>query len=119
MSSGTVNEPVGLMVIWSSADREVAFSNVFMYSRNALLKGWWNQVQLVVWGPSTKLLAEDRELQQELGELKAAGVRLMACRACALMYGVDERLEELGLEVVFMGAPLTEALKTGWAVLTY
>lgn len=41
-----------LMVIWSSGDREVALKMVFMYTRNAKIKGWWDEVKLVVWGPS-------------------------------------------------------------------
>ena len=52
-----------LVVIWSSGDREVALHMVFMYSKNSKLKGWWDEVTLVVWGPSAKLLAEDEEFR--------------------------------------------------------
>jgi hypothetical protein len=75
-------------------------------------------VRLVVWGPSAQLLSEDRELQEELEDLKAAGVELMACRACADLYGVADALRDLGIEVIFMGQPLTEMLKSGWTCLT-
>jgi hypothetical protein len=73
---------------------------------------------LVVWGPSAQLLAVDQELQEELEDLQAAGVELLACKACADLYGVSDKLKALGIEVIYMGAPLTEMLKTGWTCLT-
>jgi hypothetical protein len=108
-----------LVVIWSAGDREVAIKMVFMYTKNSRLKGWWERVRLVVWGPSTLLLTQDTELQEELEDLKAAGVELLACKACADLYGVTDKLTALGIEVIYMGAPLTEMLKTGWTCLTF
>jgi hypothetical protein len=107
-----------MVVIWSSGDREVAKKMVFMYTKNSKLKGWWGRVRLVVWGPSSLLLSMDLELQEELEDLQAAGVEVQACKACADLYGVTDKLESLGIEVMYMGAPLTEMLKTGWTCLT-
>jgi hypothetical protein len=108
-----------LALVWSAADRGVAKNMVFMYAKNSLLKGWWPAVTLIVWGPSAELLARDAELQEELEELRAAGVELVACRACADNYGVAANLGELGVEVKYMGEPLTGMLKEGWKVLTF
>jgi len=77
-----------LAALWTSGDREVALNMVFMYTRNAKLRGWWNEVKLIVWGPSAKLLSADQELQKQLEGLKQAGVQLVACKACADNYGV-------------------------------
>ncbi len=110
--------PVGLAVLWVTQDKEAAKNMVFMYSRNSKLKGWWDQVRLIVWGPSANLLANDPELQAELEELKAAGVELLACKACSDRYGVSDKLTELGIDVIYMGAPLTGMLKEGWATLS-
>ena len=73
----------------------------------------------MVWGPSAQLLATDLELQEELEDLKAAGVELLACKACTDLYGVTDKIEALGIQVIYMGAPLTEMLKTGWTCLTF
>lgn len=108
-----------LVVVWTSGDREVARKMVFMYTKNSRLKGWWGRVRLVVWGPSALLLTQDQELQEELEDLKAAGVELLACKACADLYGVTEKLRSLGIEVIYMGQPLTEMLKSGWHCLTF
>lgn len=108
-----------MVVIWSSGDREVAKKMVFMYSYNLRFKGWWGRVRLVVWGPSAQLLSMDLELQEELEDLKAVGVELQACKACADLYGVTDKLKSPGIEVIYMGVPLTEMLKTGWTCLTF
>lgn len=108
-----------LAVIWSSADAEVARSAAFMYARNSLVRGWWHQVRLIVWGPSAKTLAFDADLQLEITALADAGVEVYACKACAQTHGVDERLERIGVQVMFMGQPLTDMLKQGWRVITF
>ncbi|MBE6032840.1 MAG: DsrE family protein [Firmicutes bacterium] len=108
-----------LTVIWTSGDKEVALHMAFMYARNAKLKGWWKEVDLVIWGPSDKLAAEDPEIQEELKLMQHVGVNLKACITCAMRYGVVEKLQELGVDVIAMGPPLTEELKKeGSAVLT-
>lgn len=108
-----------LCIVWSNRDADVGRNMVFMYSKNALHKRWFLRVRIVVWGPSAHTLATDDTLQQELGDLREAGVEILACRACADRYGVAEALEGLGVEVIYMGEPLTDMLRQGWNVLTF
>ncbi len=114
-----MSDPTRLVVIWSSADREVALHSMFMYTHNSKKKGWWEEVRLIVWGPSARLLVEDPELQEKINEMKGDGVELLACRACSDRLGVSEQLEALGIEVLYVGESLTEMLKEGWVCLTY
>ena len=107
-----------LAVICASGDREVALKMVFMYTLNSRKKKWWDTVRLIVWGPSAKLLTEDQELQEYVGRIKEQGVELLACKACADMYGVSDKLSALGVSVIYMGEPMTEMLKGGWATLS-
>lgn len=107
-----------LYVLWTSADKEVATKMAFMYTFNSKARGWWKDVTLIVWGPSSKLLASDPELQEKLRNMQQVGVETLACRACAQMYGITADLEALGIEVILMGEPLTEILKEGCRVLT-
>lgn len=111
--------PSKLMVLWTSGDREVALKMVFMYTFNAKKRGWWDQIRFVVWGPSSKLLSEDKELQKGIKDMLEAGVEVQACKACADQYGVSDKLTALGIEVKYMGVPLTDILKGGWASLTF
>ena len=111
------NGKKSLVVLWTSGDREVALKMVFMYTLNSKLRGWWEEVILIVWGPSAKLLSQDEELQEKIGQIKEAGVVLEACKACADLYGVSPDLEALGIEVKYMGTPLSDYLKEDRAVL--
>lgn len=106
-----------LVVLWTSGDREVALKMAFMYTFNSRRFGWWEDITLVIWGPSAKLLSEDEELQEYIQKIKEADVDLKACKACADMYGVSEKLEELGVTVKYMGE-LTDYLKEGRRILT-
>jgi len=112
-------EPTRLLVIWSTTDREVALHPAFMYTRNGKRLGWWEEVRLIVWGPSARLLVQDAELQEGIKAMLNAGVQVLACRACTDTYGVTEQLEQLGIEVQYIGQPLTKMLKEGWVTLTY
>ncbi len=108
-----------LAVLWTSGDREVALKMVFMYTYNAKLYQWWQDVQLIIWGPSSKLLAQDAELQNYVQKMMEAEVEVVACKACADSFEVTPDLEELGIEVKYMGKPLTEILKSDVKLVTF
>jgi len=121
MAGSTVDtqEPSRLGVVWTSGDRDVALKMVFMYTLNAKRQGWFDEVRLVVWGPSAHLLTIDDELQAEVAQMRDEGVELVACKACADSYGVSANLEALGVEVKYMGQPLTDMLQGNWKVVTF
>src|SRR5665648_343338 len=108
---GIMSQPNKLIVVWTNGDREVAIRMAFMYTLNSKIKEWWNEVSLIVWGPSAKLLAEDTTLQEYVEKMKDAGVELLACKACADSYGVSEVLENMGIIVKYTGLVLTDSLK--------
>lgn len=109
--TATDPEPDELVILWTSGDREVALKMVFMYVQTAARKKWWRDLTFIVWGPSTRLLSQDQELQSHIREMKAEGVNLQACRTCAEAYDVVPVLTELGIDVKLMGEPLTRFLK--------
>jgi len=106
-----------LAVLWTSGDPEVAEKMCFMYTLNAKTQGWFDEVVLIVWGPSSKLLTENKMLQDYLKKMQEAGVKVEACMACASMYNVVDNLKELGIDVKGMGLPLSNYLKDGWKTL--
>ncbi len=80
----------------------------FMYAHNAKRRGWFDDVHLVVWGPSAKLLAESKVLQDEVKAMQKTGVVVEACVACAKNYGLVDALKGLGIDVKPMGEPLSQ-----------
>jgi hypothetical protein len=108
-----------LAVLWTSGDPDVAHRVCFMYTHNAKKQGWFDEVRLIVWGPSARLLAGDKDLQAAVRQMMQDGVQVQACIACADSYGVVDTLRELGLEVKGMGPPLTGILKSDTKLLTF
>jgi hypothetical protein len=108
-----------LEVVWTSGDRDVALKMVFMYVLNSRLKNWWEDITLIVWGPSANLLSQDYELQEYLEKIMEQGVTLEACINCTEMYGVTKKLSDLGINAKLMGPPLTGYVKEGRSVITF
>ena len=100
-----------LVVVWTSADKEVALKMVFMYTFNAKKFKWWDDITLLVWGPSSKLLSEDKELQDYVKKMKEKGIKILACKGCADQYGVSEKLKEIGVKVKYTGVDFTNFIK--------
>jgi hypothetical protein len=109
-----------LAIVWTSGDRDVALKMVFMYALNAKRRGWAAEVDLIVWGPSSKLLSHDVELQEQVAAMQEVGVVFKACKACSDSYGVSDKLQELGIEVKYMGLELTEYIASpDWHTITF
>ena len=107
-----------LAVLWTSGDPDVAEKMAFMYTHNAKKQGWFDEVVLIVWGPSSKLLTENKMLQDYVKKMQDAGIKVEACLYCAKMYGVDQQLAEMDIDVKGMGVPLSNYLKDGWRTLS-
>ncbi len=119
----TTTQPEKLLVVWTSGEIEVARKMVFMYTMNAKLNGWWDEVTLLVWGPSSNLLASDTGLQTELKPVlkpvQDAGVRVIACKSCAEKFGIVPDIEAMGIEVFYTGEFLTDWIKSGDKYITF
>jgi len=111
-AEGEAEDPSGkLMVVWTSADPDVADKVCLMYTHAAKAYGWFAEVTLVVWGPSQRLLAGDPTIQAKVKAMQEDGVVVEACVACARKLELVEELEALDIDVKGMGVPLSEALK--------
>jgi hypothetical protein len=108
-----------LVVVWSSADPEVAEKACLMYASAAKKYKWFNEVIVVVWGPSEKLLSENAAIKAKVATMQKDGIIFQACVACANMYGVTNDLKTCQVDVKGMGTPLTKYLKRGYKVISY
>jgi hypothetical protein len=115
----TKTESDTLVVLWTSGDKEVAEKIVYMYVHAAKSANWFDEVIFIIWGPSAKLLSENENLQERLKKMQEIGIRTEACVACARMYGVDDDLRDLGVDVKGMGVPLSNYLKNRYHLLTF
>lgn len=109
-----------LAIVWTSGDPDVAHKMALMYVHASQKRSWFEENLVIVWGPSARLLSGDKELQAKVKAMMDDGVNFQACLACADMYGVTTKLREMGIDVKYMGKPLTDLLQDdGWEVMTF
>ena len=106
-----------LHILWTSNDKESFKNMISMYSLNSLKNGWWDEVNLIIWGSSTKLTGQDPEVQEEIKKMIEAGVIVEACKACADRYELAPTLEDLGITVKYM-SKLTGIIKNREHLIT-
>ena len=108
-----------LHLLWTTGEKEVAMKVVFPYLINAKANGWWDEINLIIWGPSAKLTAGDKDIQQQLQDIMDSEITVEACQACTDAYRVSEKLSSLGITVRYMGGPFTEYLTGEDKVITF
>eukprot|EP01155_Anaeramoeba_flamelloides_P017362 Anaeramoba_flamelloidesa567232_50.p2 GENE.a567232_50~~a567232_50.p2 ORF type:complete len:121 (-),score=6.99 a567232_50:417-779(-) len=107
-----------LYILWTNDNPVTAEHMVMMYSKNALLRNWWDEVTVIIWGATSTLVAENQNIQKLIKEVQESGVKFSGCLACANNLGTTEKLKELGIEVKLWGEPLTELIKNKENILT-
>lgn len=113
-----MDEKNTLYILWTNADIHTSRYMVMMYARNSMLRGWWENVTIIVWGATAKLAAENEAIKEEIKIAQHAGVKFSACVSCANLLGVTEDLEAMGIEIKAWGPPLTELLKDNEKLIT-
>lgn len=108
-----------LLIVWTGSDREVALNMINLYALNAKKNDWWDEITLLIWGPSSKLLSVDSEIQVAIRKLKEVGISVVTCKSCTENYGVSSRIQSLGIDVKNMGEQLTQYLKNDWKIITF
>jgi hypothetical protein len=107
-----------LNILWTNGDAITGKLMVFMYALHAKEEKWWDDVEIILWGATVKLVAEDEELQSLIKKGLDMGVQISACRACSRELGLEKEIEALGVNVDYMGMPLTNILKNNEKLLT-
>ena len=109
-----------LHILWTNDNPVTAENMVFMYATNALLKGWWEEVHLIIWGATVKLICDDAKLQELLKKFHEAGGHVSACKRCAENLGYLAQIESLqGVdEVFYVGEKKKKILKDDEKLLT-
>ncbi len=106
-----------LNILWTSNDKDTFQSMISMYSLNSIKSNWWDEVNIIIWGGSSKLAGHDEEIQQDIKMLLEAGVSVEACKACADKFKTTTVLESLGVDVKYM-SKLTGIIKRGEHMIT-
>ena len=105
-------------ILWTTSDKDTITNMIAMYTCNSLKNSWWEEVNVVIWGGATKLISEDESVHQLITKMVLAGVTVEACKACSDIYNVSEKLQDLGVDVKYMGTGLTDYIKSDDPLIT-
>ena len=108
-----------LMFVWTTDNKETIENMVCLYVLNAKLKGWFDEVTLLVWGASQKILSQDKELQMKIKEIEDTGVKVVACKKCSENLGLEKELQACGVELFYTGELLSDWAKSGNPLMTF
>ena len=107
-----------LVIIVTQAEENAIWTGLFTAikcSKNSYM----DDIRLVLWGPSEKVIAENMEFQDMVREYMDLEKPVWACRTCSDRYGVTETMEALGCEVDYMGSLVTSWFKEGFVPLNW
>jgi hypothetical protein len=107
-----------LNILWTTDNKDTVFNMLIMYATNSKTKGWWKNVNVIIWGASAKLVANDTQVQSEVLEMINQGIQVEACKECCDRAKVTDKLIKLGVNVRYMGEPFTEYIKSDEKILT-
>ncbi|MEG0949147.1 MAG: hypothetical protein RR212_05990 [Bacteroidales bacterium] len=107
-----------LTVLWTSGEKDVALKVVLRYIDNALEKKTWQEIDLIIWGPSVQLAGDDETIKLKLESLMQRGLKAKACIVCAEEYGVAPVLEKMGVTLSMVGEELTHIIQDQMPLLS-
>jgi len=107
-----------IVVVISTAEKEKVYAGM-MYALNALKQGWMNEVRLVFFGPSEKLLLTDKEMQKYLKEYLELKGEAAACKAISDVDNTSEKIGAMGIQVEYVGEMISNLVKTGFTPMVW
>lgn len=105
-------------ILWTTDNKETALNMVCLYAHNAKLKGWMQEVTILVWGASQELINKDKEIQAKVKQMIEDGVKVVACLKCAENLEIVEGLRECHIDVFYTGEFLSQWIQSGETVIT-
>ena len=106
-----------LLVIVATGDREKA-QTALMYAGNAIKRGWLDDVKVVYFGPSERLVVEDPIISDQAREIAEAGGSI-AYKYISDRDGVSEEIEKLGVQVEYVGTIVSDLIKDGYTPMVW
>lgn len=100
-----------LLVIIATGDKEKA-KTALIYTGNAMKRGWMEDVKVVFFGPSERLIVGNEEISALAREIAGAGGSF-ACRAISDRDEISGELGKLGVRVEYIGSIISDFIKEG------
>ncbi|MCD4715775.1 MAG: hypothetical protein K8R45_03415 [Desulfobacterales bacterium] len=106
-----------LLVIIATGENEKALTGL-MYASRTLSEGWMDEVKVVFFGPSERLLVEDEVIAKTVKEFGAVETPI-ACKFISDRDGISEKIEALGVNVDYVGTIISNFIKDGYVPMVF
>ena len=106
-----------LLVIIATGENEKALTGL-MYAHRTLAEGWMDEVKVIFFGPSERLLVEDEMIAKTAKEIGAVE-KTIACKFISDRDGISEKIEDLGVKVDYVGTIIADLLKDGYVPMVF
>ncbi len=106
-----------VLVIISSGDSEKALTGL-MYARNAMSFGWMEDVKVIFFGPSQRLLVENEQVKKAAKEM-ADQEKPFVCKFISDQDGTSEKIQGLGLKVEYVGPVISDFIQDGYVPMVF
>jgi hypothetical protein len=106
-----------VMVIISTAEKDKALTGI-LYAKNAQKNKWVDELRVIFFGPFEDLVCKDDEVIQAASELLDYQTPI-ACKFLADKSGTSDKLAQLGFNVEFVGALISDSIKAGFVPMVF
>jgi hypothetical protein len=106
-----------VLVVIATGDKVKALTGL-MYVRNALRRGWLEDVKVVYFGPSEQLMVEDADVASAAIEVASLG-EAYACKAISDRENISEKIGDLGVRVEYVGTIISDYIKQGYVPMVW
>lgn len=105
-------------ILWTTDNKETSINMVLLYAHNAKLKGWMDEVIVLVWGASQELIVQDKDIQQKVKLMVKDGVKVVACLKCAENLELEVGLKSCNIDLFYTGELLSQWINSGDTIIT-
>lgn len=105
------------LVIISTGEVEKALTGL-MWARNAMRFGWMEDIRVIFFGPSQKLLIKNDEVKKMAQEI-AEAEKPIFCKYISDRDGNSEQIEQLGMDVQYVGTIISDFIKDDYVPMVF
>jgi hypothetical protein len=105
------------LFIMSTGENEKALTGL-TFAYFAKVQGWFDDVKVVFLGPTERLLVEDENIQKVAKDMVELDPPV-ACKLISDQQGISDKLEEMGLNVSFVGDIISGFVKDGYTPMVW
>jgi len=108
-----------LVVLWKTDNLIDIKEMVIPYLQNSISRKWWDEIEVIIWGVSQKIIADNFEIQLDVEAMIYDGIKISACKSCSDSLCVTNNLVDLGIDVIYTGELLTSRLQSDCKFITF